>query len=688
MKKHIKNILVLLTIATCGVLSFSSCSDEPDSDSFYSFNGKMMSQYLESDPNFSDFATIVKRAGIMDQLSAYGHYTCFVPNNEAVQNYLKKKNIASISKLTDEECDTIARTHIMTEIYSVSDMADGMLPTQNMLRRNVQVEHDVDEAKNSVVKLNSNSTIYFEHQDDSVENGMVHQIDVVLENSTKTVGSLLGTNEKVSVFANAIKSTGIDELLDLVEDREWAELYKNNTWVKEQALTTGSRAAEAVYCPEQRLYGFTLFAVPDNVLEQKYQVKSVQDLYNFAAKRLASVYPDDVNKEGWKFENLNSDINPLKRLLLYHILDRNVQGYNFLTVRENAGIDITMVNPTEWYTTMLPHTMMKVEKLTVAKFGGRGDVEGDIYLNRRYDNDKYYISGSHVNPTVEAEYDNNAVNGMYFYIDDILVYDDEVINTVQNCRMRMDFSTIFPEIMNNNIRMNGKSIGTDNVGKNYMFPNKPNGENYLNGVILRGDSRLTYWYAKSGYYSMNGDEMDAQEVFDITFNIPPVPFTGEWQIRLGFAPMSKADGAERGQVQIYVDGKAQGIPLNMAEPINLTSVYGGTFPTYTNIRDDAEKRQEDFKILKNKGYYRGPHSVFGSDNGTISTRSYYFSNQSHTVRKVLCTTTLTAGETHTIRIKNVSIVLAKTKEAMLDYLELVPKSVYGISDGDAQEDDL
>jgi hypothetical protein len=31
---------------------------------------------------------------------------------------------------------------------------------------------------------------------------------------------------------------------------------------------------------------------------------------------------------------------------------------------------------------------------------------------------------------------------------------------------------------------------------------------------------------------------------------------------------------------------------------------------------------------------------------------------------------------------------AKTKEAMLDYLELVPKSIYGITDGDSAEDDL
>jgi hypothetical protein len=185
--------------------------------------------------------------------------------------------------------------------------------------------------------------------------------------------------------------------------------------------------------------------------------------------------------------------------------------------------------------------------------------------------------------------------------------------------------------------------------------------------------------------------MDAQEVFDITFNLPPVPFSGEWQIRLGFPPMNKKDDrAERGQMQVYFDNKATGIPLNMAERIKDESVYGSTtFPDYANIRDDDEKRQEDFKILKNKGYYRGPHSVFNSSNGLISGKYNTFSQMRNTARKVLCTVNIEAGKTHTLRIKNVSQGLtAKTKEAMLDYLELVPKSIYGITDGDSAEDDL
>jgi hypothetical protein len=286
--------------------------------------------------------------------------------------------------------------------------------------------------------------------------------------------------------------------------------------------------------------------------------------------------------------------------------------------------------------------------------------------------------------------DNNAANGIYFYIDDILTFDQKTIDNVFNTRIRMDFSTIFPEIMTNNIRMNGPNITGSNTGKNYRFP-----QGYLTGVKLNTeDSRLIYWYARSGYYSMNGDEMDAQDLFDITFTLPPVPFTGEWQIRLGFAPMNVVnDNADfRGQVQVYFDDIAQGIPLDFSK--TLAEVYGISASdwgaiTYEDIRQDDEKRQEDFKILKNKGYYRGPHSVFNSSNGLISGKYNTFSQMRNTARKVLCTVNIVAGQAHTLRIKNVSQGLtAKIKEAMLDYLELVPKSIYGITDGDSAEDDL
>ena len=97
-------------LAPLSPLMLTSCSDEPDSEYFYTFTGEMMSEYLKNRPEYSEFAEIVERAGLMDQLSAYGHYTCFAPNNDAVDQFLKDRGLSSVSELSNADCDTIART--------------------------------------------------------------------------------------------------------------------------------------------------------------------------------------------------------------------------------------------------------------------------------------------------------------------------------------------------------------------------------------------------------------------------------------------------------------------------------------------------------------------------------------------------------------------------------------------------
>ena len=112
--KKIKYLLSL--IALMGILtpSLTSCSDEPDKSNFYTFTGEMASDYLKNRPEYSEFTQIVERAGLMDLLATYGHYTCFVPSNDAINTYLKNIGKSSLNDLTDADCDTIARTHLST----------------------------------------------------------------------------------------------------------------------------------------------------------------------------------------------------------------------------------------------------------------------------------------------------------------------------------------------------------------------------------------------------------------------------------------------------------------------------------------------------------------------------------------------------------------------------------------------
>ncbi len=671
MKKFKYSLMTVLVACAFGMMT--GCSDEPDSSNYYTFTGEMMSEYLKNHSEFSEFTTIVERADMMDLLSAYGHYTCFAPTNEAFERYYQKRGIKSSSDLTDADCDTIARTHLVGNMYATSEMNDGVLTTANMNRRYIEVSHDLDSDSNAVVFLNRSAHIIFTMQDDSVENGIMQPVTEVLESSNRMLPDVMRTNPRISLFFSALVATGlVDSLYQFRDDSYNAKdypRYKYTSHVNKETATV----------PDEKKYGFTAFVPTDSVLSTLYGITTLEQLYQKACEIYDAVYPEDANSEAHSFANLTDRKNPLNRFIAYHILDRDVKGWNYLTPLNDIGIITTLMNPVDWYETMLPHTMMKFERLTVRKFAGSSTV-GQRYINRRYDDD-YQILGTQVQRAIEKEYTQDALNGRYFYIDDIVAFSETTRDIVHNCRIRMDFSTIFPELMTNDIRQNGNPKYQDpdfdetaKYGRNFYFPN-----GYLKNVTSAG--YFVYRRPHDYYDCYEGDEMNLFGNYDITFKIPPVPYEGEWQVRMGYA-----QEPTRGIAQVYFDGKPQGIPLDMTIALNDASILGSSWVSdYSSMT--TTQLSEDQKTLKNKGYYRGAAGGYRY-NGAGGTTTTVFATQTQTFRIVLCTVHMDPNQDHFLRIRSVSSKMGNDNEFMLDYLELVPKSIYGVTDEGQIEDML
>ena len=691
---------IILSVA-CG-LGLFACSDNMESEHYYTFTGEMMSDYITTREQYSDFATIVKRAELMDLLSSYGHYTCFLPSNAAFAEYYKARGIASVNDLTDEECDTIAKTHLIGNMYSTIEMPEGTLNTANMNRRYIQITHGLDNDSNAVVFLNRSAHIYFETQDDSVQNGIVHPISQVLENSNSGVAELMRDNPRVSIFYEALVATGINEEIGAMKDENYDPKkytryrYKSHTWT------------EVATVPDTKKYGFTVFVVPDSVLnlvlagsnvsgvnyKNKYGLTKTgfDGLVELAKAIYDETYPEDAGKYDDDFKNPK---NPLNRFVRYCILTRDVKGINFLTgrvltyksINETMGTHTDRMNPIDWYHTLLPNTMMKCELLTVQKWVGPYCHVQQNYLNRRWD-DKFQIRGSEVKPTLEAAYIQDAPNGRYFYVDDIVAFTKDVRDKVQNMRIRMDFSTVFPEIMTNDMRQNGDPTTDDNNsiadetfknGRNYFFP-----AGYLDGVTSKGNCFFVYRRPHINFWSYAGDEFNLFGDYDFEFRLPPVPYSGEWQVRLGFCALDT-----RGIAQIYFDGVPQGIPLDMRMYLNDPQLMGTEYTPdddgkYYNSLTDEEKA-EDQKALKNKGYYRGPRGGYHTNGDT----KFEWVGKAQTYRRVLCQAYFDNTKDHYLRIRCASkSKTGNNNEFMMDYLELVPKSVYGVANSGEIEDDL
>jgi len=442
--------------------------------------------------------------------------------------------------------------------------------------------------------------------------------------------------------------------------------------------------------------------VTDSILQAKYNIakRDLQALYNLACELYDPVYPEDVSKPGHSFENLKDSVNPLRRFMQYHVLNKYVSSVPDLTPIDyrtivktstkvkTVGIDESLMNPCDWHMTLLPHTMIKVEKLTVKDYVGAGTLD-ERYINRRYDKDFQY-EGQWIDPSSDPNYSQDGPNGHYFYVNDVVAFSEDVKNIVQNVRIRMDFSTVFPEVVGNHLRNEGTykddDAGTaDNSavpknGRNYWFP-----PGYLDGVSFNyPNCYVVLRRPHPGFDSWQGDEWNLFGDYDFTFRIPPVPFSGEWQLRLGFAPYET-----RGVMQVYFDGVAQGIPLDMTLGTNDPTFLGDRFPGDLSTYDAMaiEEKAELQKLAKNLGICLDGRGIFSwnADGGSFSP----LVTHDHRYRRILCQTYIDATKDHYVRFRVASNGLqGNNNEFMLDYFELVPKSVYGVGSTGDMEDDL
>ncbi len=698
--KVLKNIYTWLTICLLGVVGVSttSCNDELAPENFFVFTGEMMDEYLQNHEQFSKFAEIVARSkdskrgvNIMDLIHVYGQYTCFAPTNEAVEAYMKEHHYDDVSSIPVDVCDTIARTHLINgysyntlEFIGLSAVGSPNMNDRQISLQNAYVIEDEDTIATTYM-LNKSGVIDYRACNDTVANGIVHTIDHVLSSSTQTISDLLSDNPDVSLFSAALEATGIAAIMaSKIKDDSW-DYYdpKYENYHKKKIYSGAQWDMSDV--PEKRLFKFTIFACPDSILASKYNITDLESFYNYAQSIYGGPAYDPNN-----FDALKELDSPLRRLIGYNCLPF-ATTYDKYTVITSWKTNITdaCINPHEWFTTMDSLATIKILRLSSAKdIRENGGVKNDLYLNRG-DMIRSWDMGVHVNRQIGGDFDQEALNGIYFTTDGLADFGDHTKNDIFNTRIRFDMMTLFPEFYSNNMRNEEpwNTVSCEDIkapAKNWILPN-----GYLEGVKVNEDGIFLYQGARSWYWSYEGDEFNlASDVnkYDIEFYLPTVP-SGTYQIRLGFCAMDS-----RGICQFYLDGVPQGIPFDQRSTNDFSGRIGWT--SLSTMKGwDEDRREATKKNMHNNGWYHGPASVFttpyvhkdGADALASVGDGNLFANQSGTVRYVVATANLDEHKRHKVRIK--SIWAVGTALVMMDYWEMVPKSVYGVEGAGRAEDD-
>lgn len=685
-KKSI-GIWTIPVLALFAVAALAGCEDEVDKSNRFTFTGELISTHLENNPQFSSFTTILSKAkigkkasgSILKTLSTYGSYTCFAPQNEAVDSFLQKQydlylegertGITSpyLEDLTDSMATEIAKNHIIEMGYKTTDIYDGAFPMSTMNHRFTTVEWTTNEAGQVFPLLNNSARII--NQDLEMENGYIQVIDAVLSPSNKLLPELIEAQQSFRIFCDAMKLTGVDSLLNIYDlDPDY-----DNTLT---GPSLDSETSTSPY-PKEKKQKYTVLIEPD-ALYNSNGIYNLEDLKAFAENWYGTEAQNDYR----------NDKNALRQFILYHIVDRQLlyssstgPGGFIMENYENQGYSsIVNLNQRfdsyEYYETMLPYTMIKVTKPYTNE-----ELKTEIIINYSKEMGSVAINPemkNHLNVVVDkatatkekypelAEFDQSALNGIIHTIDRILIYnEEEMAGNVLNERIRMDISALFPELTNNSVRWDLSSPGN-------VVTFIPNGFcKYF--VVNNTDTEVFYFRPHQtylgSYANYQGDEFIVEGKYDFEYRIPHVP-AGDYEIRFGYPR-----GYYRGVCQFYVDGKIAGIPVDLRWNTDTDLIIG--WVADTGLSEDEIK--ENDKAMKNRGYMKGPSSIILDKDSKGTMRD---SEQS--LRKIIGTYRLGKSD-HWLRFKDVTEGgTGKLNQFDQDYIELVPTIV--LSDPNKPED--
>lgn len=632
--KRIDKILMRFVLALLVIPAFTvSCSDEPLAENYYTFTGEMVTDYLQNrSGEFSDFITILQRSGMYGMMAAYGSYTCLAPNNKAVEQYLHELGIQSVDQLTKEQCDTLSWNHIIDQAYFTTDLIDGNIPTANMNDRYLTFSCDSDALNNNNVIYYINKSARLIVRDDSVENGVVHTLDRVIVPQSFLLPDLLAEDSTISIFNEALRLTGLCDSLRQYIDPTYS--CGEDSVNQDMVISTGGVSYTMRYVGT-RMKRYTAFVETDEV----YAANGIYDLDGLKAHAKQvydQMYPTDA---GLYDDDWTNRKNPLNRFISYHLLPY-YGAYNDWTVSgdiKNTCAKTDLIDCTDWYTTMLQGTIMKMSTPS----------EG-LFINRKGVGVRYTVRGTKVlSPSEIGDVDQQALNGIYHYIDQVLDYNQETRDVVFNDRIRVMAATLSPEFMNCGARGNTERATGFKVVEGWDFHGK------TPTMTLRKRDVWMVTYA---------DCIDMVGQFDVTFKLLPVPKEGTYEVRFGYGW-----GNMRGKVQVYFGTDPDGL-LPMGLPIDFT--LWPTDPLIGWVADtpgDEEGNRAIDKAMHNRGYMKDMDSW--AQGGTNILR-----DQPMKLRKILTTENMSPEKDYYVRIK--LVVDNPQAELPINYFEIVPKSIY------------
>lgn len=261
-------------------------------------NQMVITEYVESSDDFSEFAKILEATGMNSLLSVRGPFTLFLPSNKQMQEYYALKGVSSYTGFSNEVLTNLVKNHVIGARIETGDIGLGALREVNALG-----DFIVSEFEGSDIILNKGSKII--KRDIFASNGVIHHIGKVLDPVTKSVFQVLESNPSYSIFTEGLRRTGLKDTLQTID------------------FPFGNRTARA---------RFTILAVADSTF-QRFGISNID--------QLIAKYTDDPG-------SINQMQNSFYRYMEYHCLaetyylsDLVTKLYPILSYDNNVSMTVT-----------------------------------------------------------------------------------------------------------------------------------------------------------------------------------------------------------------------------------------------------------------------------------------------------------------------------------------------------------
>lgn len=656
----------------------SGCMDSDDvGESYRTFEGEMVSSYVSGREDLKEFEKALRMAGAYELLESYGKYTCFVPNDEAMEKWyaavgkrLEQMDTADVREmvyyqLIDGQANAV-------DAYMTEDFPEGSFPVQNMLGRYLTASVQSGSGVWGIKTGDEYADIV--NPNNEMLNGVVHITDRVLEGNNDMLPDFVANNPRYSIFGQALLVTGWRDSMMVLEDASY-EAPLSTTLPNGDEVSTSSTGY--YQWPTTKKYLYTCFAESDSIMYLREGIEDLDDLRAYARR----VYPD-----GADIEDETDPRNSLSKFVGYHLYDvqrpKNklvvnkyyVAMHDWFTWHDQICDEEYRVE--QYYVSMQPNMLLYVQNAnTVDK--DNSSAKGVPVLNCPYTpynplytsamtmQDSY--GGKPIIRILNDEADQYCQNGVLHGLNNMLVYSDEVKADVFHRRIRMDVRTFLSEGVNNSVIYDGDK------GYNWYITGFPDG--YFKNVRFTSNNTTYLMYEGCTPHDyLHGDHFWLSGNFDFTIKVGPIP-KGSYEVRLSFAT-NTTKGAV---VQAYLDGMPCGIPIDS----RMAAYSGDTgwIQDWLAIQESGSSRfagmgeseedpygLENDKNLRNHGYMKAPNCYVGTNYHNLAYGDNLTARNVDTrLRKILNIVNWTEDGTHELRL-----VAMRAGDFDVDFIEFMP----------------